>query len=110
MIKKTTLNTIISEIKKVEKTLRIELKKTERLLRREILKLEERAERVEEKVDRIDAVDGKLDKIQNTLDSFLGRVDSLEKDNIVRAHQVRELELRIDGHEKIIAGLQPPRQ
>lgn len=94
--------------------LRIEVKKTEKNLRGEILKLEERVERVEGKVDglegKVDVVDRKLDNIQNTLDSFLGRVDNLEKDNTVGAHHVRELELRVDDHDKRIVALETPRQ
>lgn len=90
--------------------LRTEVKKTEKNLRGDMLKLEERMERVEEKVDRIDVVDGKLDRIQNTLDSFLGRVENLEKDNIVGAHHTRELRVAVDNHEKRIATLEFPNQ
>lgn len=55
-------------------------------------------------------VEGKLDKLQNTLGSFLGRVDNLEKDNIVGAHHTRELRVQVDDHEKRITQMESPKQ
>lgn len=117
MNQKTNLNKPATKNDLKKFATKVDLKKTEKTLRGDTLRLEERVERiedkldgVEEKVNRIDVVEEKLDKIQNTLDSFLGRVDNLEKDNVVGAHQVRELRVAVDEHDKRIVALESPTQ
>ena len=48
----------------------------------------------------IQKLDTKLDHLQNTLDGFVGVVDDLRTDNVVGTHQTRELQVKIDDHEK----------
>lgn len=99
MKNKSNNQNIISEIKKLAKVFRNELKKTERVLRQEILKVEEKTE---ELADGQRELHIKLSRIENTLDGFVGTVDDLRKDNVVGTHQTRELEVKVDGHEKRI--------
>ena len=82
-----------------------ELKRVEKSLRQEILKVDEKVERVEESQERVEA---KLDKISTQLDGFVGRVDDLTVENKVGANQIRELDVKVDGHEKRIKQLESP--
>ncbi len=94
--------------KKDIKDLKAELKSEFRLefksVRGEILKVEERTENVEDGIKELKAdnqqLNAKLDKLQNTMDKFVGRVDDLSVDNEVGTHHTRELELKVDDHEK----------
>ncbi len=45
-------------------------------------------------------LDSKLDKLQNTLDGFVGTVDDLRTDNTVGTHHTRELQIKVNDHEK----------
>lgn len=54
-------------------------------------------------------IEKKLDKIAITLDGFVGRVDDLTTDNVVGANQVRELDVKVEGHEKRISKLESSR-
>ena len=118
---------IISEIKRVEKSLkhelkkslglefRRELKKTEKVLRKEILRVEERVEGVEEsltgKVIRLEEnlreeIRETRNDLLNKIDSFAGRTATLEEENTVGAHQTRELRVQVDDHETRITKIE----
>src|SRR3989338_11416653 len=91
------------DIKGLRTELKSELKLGSKSIRREILKVEERVENLEEGQKRIEAVLGKMAK---TLDGFVGRVDDLTVDNEVGTHQTRELEIKVDDHEKRLKNLE----
>ena len=74
------------------KAQRSDSKRIEKSLRREILKVEQRVENIEDGQKRIEA---KVDRVLNTLDSFVGRLDTLETENEVGSHQIRELDVRV---------------
>lgn len=125
---------IISEIKRVEKSLKLELKKslglefrrelkkTERNLRNEILKVEARVEGVEEKVEGVEeSLTGKIIRLEenlkeeirevrndlmNKIDSFAGKTEALEEKNTVGVNQTRELRVQVDDHEGRIIKLE----
>src|SRR3989338_5768311 len=106
---------IISEIKRVEKSLkselkkslglefRKELKKTERVLRNEILKVDQRVENLEDGQKRLET---KVDNLEITLDGFVGKVDNLVKENVVGADQYRKHDVRLDNHETRITKIE----
>mgnify|MGYP001588085005 CR=1 FL=1 len=107
---------IISEIKRVEKSLKLEikkslglafhkeLKKTEKILRVEILKVEEKVEGVGEKVEGLEEnlrkeIKEMRNDLMNKIDSFAGRTEALEEENTVGVNQTRELRVQVDDHE-----------
>ena len=106
---------IISEIKRVEKSLkselkkslglefRKELKKTERNLRVEVLRVEKRVENLEDGQKEIKEgqkrLETKVDNLERTLDGFVGKVDNLVKEDVVGADQYRRHEVRLNEQE-----------
>lgn len=85
---------------------RNEFKRTEKFLRAESLGLEERLEKVEdilkgvkETVENtnktIETTNKKIDKLTNTVVNFVGRVVTLEDENVVGSHQMRKLDVRV---------------
>jgi len=113
---------IISEIKRVAKSLKLELKKslrlefrrelkkTEKILRREMLRVEERAEDLEDGQKEIKEgqkrLETKVDNLEITLDGFVGKVDNLVKENVVGADQYRRHDVRLDNHETRITKIE----
>ncbi len=107
---------IISEIKRVEKSLKLELKKslglefrrelkkTERNLRGEILRVEEKVEKTEESLR--EEIRGVKNDLMNKIDSFAGRTEALEEENTVGANQTRKLGVQVDDHEGRITKLE----
>lgn len=71
---------------------RRELKQVEKNLRGEILRVEERLENLEGGQKRIET---KVDRVLDTLDSFVGRLDTLETENEIGSHQIRQLDVRV---------------
>jgi chromosome segregation ATPase len=100
---KTDIKAIKSDVKSLKsdvKSLKSEVKslKSEvKSLRQDFLKLEARVENLEEGQERILVI---LKRMENTLDGFVGRVDNLTTDNEVGTHQTREIQVRVDDHEK----------
>lgn len=47
--------------------------------------------RFDEVNSRIDELDKKYDRLVDTLDAFLKRLDDIEKDNLVRDHEIERL-------------------
>lgn len=97
------MNNVVTrrDIKKL--STKTELKKVEKTLRQDILRVEERVENIEERLENIEEkaealeegqnrLETKIDKVLNTVISFVGRVENLETENEVGAHQIRELE------------------
>src|SRR3989344_8513593 len=113
---------IISEIKRVAKSLKLELKKslrlefrrelkkTEKILRREMLRVEERAKDLEDGQNEIKEgqkrLETKVDNLEITLDGFMEKVDNLVKENVVGADQYREHNVKIKDHEARITTLE----
>ncbi len=85
-----------------------DLKAESKSIRREILRVEEKVDNLEEGQKRLEEelrelrADNhtKLDRLQNTLDGFIGTVDDLRTDNTVGTHHTRELQIKVDDHEK----------
>lgn len=100
---KSNNQNIISEIKKLAKSLKTGFKKTERVLRQEILKVEEKTEELADGQKRLDV---KLSRIENTLDGFVGTVDNLRVENEVGANQISDLRERVDDHDLPAIALQ----
>ena len=86
-------------------------------MRKELLKvgarvenLEDGQKRIETKVDGLDERTAKMDKtlndLRDTLDGFVGKVDSLVKENVVGANQYREHDLKIEDREARITTLE----
>ena len=112
--------TVLVAIKKLGSSLAAEIRKGDKLIRQEILKVEEgvesleesfeymesRLQRVEHKSERVEAkmdkVDQKLDKLQNTLDGFVGKVETLGKENEIGTEHYRDHEKRISKLEKTV--------
>ena len=90
---KADLNAVRNELKTDIRALKSEVK----ALRQDVLKLEARVESLEEGQERIVMI---LKRMENTLDGFVGRVDNLTTDNEVGAHQTREIQRRVEDHEK----------
>lgn len=113
------------------KSQRTEFKRTGKSIRSEVLKVEERVENIEEKIDVLDKKVGGIEKkvggleqkvdvlqegqneiktvltkLQITLDGFVGRVDNLTVENQVGAHQIRELRVEVNKHDKRIKRLE----
>lgn len=97
---------IISEIKRVENSLRLGFKKTEKILRAEILRVEEKIEKTEERLR--EEIRVARDDLMNKIDSFAGRTEALEEENTVGANQTRELRVQVDDHEGRITKLESP--
>jgi len=114
---------VISEIKRVEKSLKLELKKslglefrrelkkTERNLRGEILRVEKKVERLKKKVIKgeknlKEEIRETRNDLMNKIDSFAGRTITLEEENTVGAHQTRELRVQIDDREARITRIE----
>ncbi len=114
---------IISEIKRVEKSLKLdlkkslgldfrkELKKTERILRVEILRVEGKIEKTEEGLKEEirktkEEVKETKNDLMNKIDSFAGRTETLEEENTLGAHQARELKIQVDNHEARITKIE----
>ena len=104
---KSNNQNIISEIKKLAKSLKTEFKKTERVLRQEILKVEEKTEELADGQKKLDV---KLSRIENTLDGFVGTVDNLRIENEVGANQIRDLRELANDHETRITKLESTAQ
>ena len=51
-------------------------------------------------------MDKTLNDLRDTLDGFVGKVDSLVKENVVGANQYREHDLKIEDHEERITTLE----
>jgi len=90
-----------NELKKF--AIKSELKKVEKNLRSNILKVEERVENIEDGQKRMEAI---LNKMSVQLDGFVGTVDDLKTDNQVGSHQINELRLQGENHEKRIKQLE----
>ena len=84
---------IISEIRRVEKSLRHEMKKTERVLRQEILRVEEKVEQIDDKMKI------QHDKVITAVSNFAGRVENLETENEIGSDQIRRLDKRLTALE-----------
>ncbi len=99
-MKKLATKTELSAVKADTKSLKLEIK----YVRQDLLRLEERVENVEEGIKDLRAdnqkLDIKLDRLQNTLDGFVGRVDDLSVENEVGAHHTRELQIKVDDHDR----------
>lgn len=104
MPKKSDQNVIVSEIKRVEKSLRTEFKRGERALRSEMLRVENKVEKLEDKMKE------QHNKVMTSISNFAGRVETLEKENEVGADQTRELRVQVNSHEARISKLEPATQ
>ena len=91
--------TILSAIKKLGISLRSEIRMGDKLLRREMLKIEERVGNIEEKQK---VMDKKLDSLDSKLDGFVGKVETLEKENEIGTEHYRDHEKRISKLETTI--------
>ena len=111
---------ILSAIKKLEKSLRSEfqrgfknldskfsnkLKDTEFAL---MIGIEERAEKMEETLR--EEIRAGRDDLMTKIDSFAGKTKALEDENTVGAHQTRELEVKVEDHETRITKIESPPQ
>jgi chromosome segregation ATPase len=96
-------NYILSTINKLGKSLITEIKKVEKSIRVETLKIEERVENLEEGQERMEK---KLDKISTQLDGFVGRVDDLTTENQIGTGQISELREITASHEQRISKLE----
>lgn len=94
---------IISAIKKLEKSFTNKLRNTELAL---MIRIEERAEKTERSLKEEIRESG--DNLMNKIDSFAGKTATLEEENTVGTHQIRELREEVDGHEKRIKQLESP--
>lgn len=64
--------------------------------------------RLDKKIDDLDSkLDVKFDKVMNSLDGIVGTLDDLKTDNVVGTHQIRELRVQVDNHEKRLQKLEP---
>ena len=106
---------IISEIRKVEKSLKKSLEKSfkgelERGLKRTemtlMFRVEERIEKTEENLKEL--IRESRDDLMTKIDSFAGKTAALEEENTVGVHQTRELDVKVDDHEKRIKQLESP--
>lgn len=114
---------VISAIKKLEKSLKSDLgksfaskiedtelalmvrieeraEKTERVLREEILRVEEKVEKVDEKLDK------KFDIAMTHIDGIAKGLDDMREENTAGADLIREVEVKVDDHEKRITSLE----
>lgn len=82
-----------SDLKKIEKSLRIEL-----------LQLEEKMEGMEERID--ENARKYRDKILTGLDGVMGELQTMREENTVGTHQTFELRTQVENHEKRIARLE----
>lgn len=104
---------IISTIKKLEKSLKSDLEKffTNKLNDTELalmIGIEERSEKTE-RILREEIRESKND-LMTKIDSFAGRTQALEEENTIGAHQTRELEVKVEDHEKRIKQLESATQ
>lgn len=94
------------------RTLRTDFKRTEKSLRSESLRIEEQYEHLDDQVKDIKdqltdlqevqkRTEGKIDKLTNTVVNFVGRVATLEEENVVGGHHMRELDKRLTKHESL---------
>ena len=77
--------------------LRTDIRQLERSTKSDISALKTEMSALKEDMKKLD---GKLDKLQATLDGFVSVVDDLRTDNIVGTHQTKELQMKVNDHEK----------
>lgn len=74
-----------------------------------VLKVDIEELRTETKTDS-QRLEAKLDKLQDTLDGFVGVVDDLRTDNSVGTYHTKELQIKVDDHEKRLKNVESSKQ
>ncbi len=91
-----------------------DLKLETKSIRGELLRVEEKVEYIQDEIKEIGAdnksMDTKLDRLQNTLDSLVGGIDELRVENTVGTHQTRELQVKVEDHEKRLRQVESSKQ